>query len=67
MGNEQSIMNQPKRRQQQQQQQQQQRGQQQCKGNKFDDDNGQLLVTCPGFCPGFSRVCLNLHYKLLQD
>ena len=37
------------------------------KGNKFDDDNGQLLVTCPGFCPGFSRVCLNLHYKLLQD
>eukprot|EP00942_MAST-04A_sp_MAST-4A-sp1_P011527 g11527.t1 len=24
-------------------------------------------LTCPGFCPGFSRVCLNLHYKLLQD
>ncbi len=37
------------------------------KGNKFDDDNGQLLGTCPGFCSGFSRTCLNLHYKLLQD
>ena len=37
------------------------------KENKFDDDNGQLLGVCPGFCPGFSRMCLNLHCKLLQD